>query len=48
MPIKVPDIKEQKKIGDYFEKIDKLITLHQRKYDKLKNIKKALLEKIFV
>ncbi|MFA7179356.1 MAG: restriction endonuclease subunit S [Dehalococcoidales bacterium] len=31
MPIKVPDIKEQKKIGDYFEKIDILITLHQRK-----------------
>ena len=31
MPIKVPNIKEQKIIGAYFEKIDNLITLHQRK-----------------
>jgi len=38
MPIKVPDIKEQNKIGDYFEKIDILITLHQRKF--YKNIEK--------
>ena len=39
---------EQLKIGAYFEQLDNLITLHQRKLDKLKNIKKALLEKMFV
>lgn len=42
-----PDIKEQAKIGIYFQNIDKLITLHQQKYDKLEIIKKALLEKMF-
>lgn len=39
---------EQKMIGHLFNQVDSLITLHQRKYEKLKNIKKALLEKIFV
>ncbi|MGL5277948.1 MAG: restriction endonuclease subunit S [Cetobacterium sp.] len=39
---------EQKKIGEYFEKFDKLITLHQREMEKLKNIKKACLEKMFI
>lgn len=39
---------EQKAIGDYIEKIDNLITLHQRKLEKLKNIKKSCLEKMFV
>ncbi len=38
---------EQKKIGDYFRHLDHLITLHQRKYDKLVAIKKAMLEKMF-
>ena len=38
---------EQKTIGQYFASIDNLITLHQRKYDKLVNIKKAMLEKMF-
>ena len=38
---------EQKKIGEYFSNIDNLITLHQRKYDKLVNIKKSMLEKMF-
>ena len=47
MPIKVPNIKEQRVIGTFFEKVDNLITLHQRKYDKLVNIKKSLLDKIF-
>ena len=41
-------MKEQKKIGTYFEKIDHLITLHQRKLEKLKNIKKSMLEKMFI
>ena len=39
---------EQSKIGDLFESIDNLITLHQRQVEKLKNIKSALLEKMFV
>ena len=42
------DIDEQKKIGDYFKQLDHLITLHQRKLEKLKNIKKSMLEKMFV
>jgi type I restriction enzyme S subunit len=40
--------KEQYKIGSIFHAIDNLITLHQRKLDKLNNIKKSLLEKMFV
>ena len=40
--------KEQKKIGAYFSNLDHLITLHQRKLEKLKNIKKSCLEKMFV
>ena len=47
--ISIPqDIDEQKKIGDYFSNLDTLITLHQRKLEKLKNIKKSMLEKMFV
>jgi type I restriction enzyme, S subunit len=43
----VPDTKEQSKIGSYFQNLDKLITLHKKKHDKLVNIKKAMLEKMF-
>ena len=39
---------EQKKIGEYFSIIDHLITLHQRKLDKLKNMKKAMLDQMFI
>lgn len=39
---------EQVKIGNLFQQVDSLITLHQRKLDKLKNLKKACLEKMFV
>jgi type I restriction enzyme S subunit len=46
-PIRVPNLEEQKKIGEYFSNLDNLITLHQRKYDKLQNIKKSMLEKMF-
>ena len=42
------DVKEQHQIGSFFAKLDTLITLHQRKLEKLKNIKKACLEKMFV
>lgn len=46
--IKVPCSSiEQEKIGKYFEQLDHLITLHQRKYDKLVNVKKSMLEKMF-
>ena len=38
---------EQKCIGNYFANLDNLITLHQRKYDKLTNVKKSMLEKMF-
>ena len=44
----VPDKLEQRKISDYLSSIDNLITLHQRQVEKLKNIKSALLEKMFV
>ncbi len=47
-PIIVPEKAEQDKIGEYLLKIDNLITLHQRELEKLKNIKKACLEKMFV
>ena len=45
--IPVPSEHEQHKIGDYMESLDNLITLHQRKYDKLTNVKKSMLEKMF-
>ena len=42
-----PDIQEQALIGDYLKKVDSIITLHQRKYEKLVTIKKSCLEKMF-
>lgn len=44
---RVPKLEEQEKIGTYFLNLDNLITLHQRKYDSLVNVKKAMLEKMF-
>ncbi len=41
-------VEEQGKIGDYFQSLDHLITLHQRELEKLQNIKKSMLEKMFV
>ena len=43
----LPNLSEQMKVGAYFKQIDNLITLHQRKYDSLVNVKKAMLEKMF-
>ena len=43
----VPSKEEQACIGDYFTVIDHLITLHQRKFEKLTNVKKSMLEKMF-
>ena len=42
------DIEEQKKIGKYFEELERLITLHQRKCEELQNIKKFMLQNMFV
>ena len=42
-----PSLKEQKAIGDFFRQLDNLITLHQRKFEKLTNVKKSMLEKMF-
>ena len=47
--VPIPSSKiEQEKIGEVLEKLDTLITLHQRKLEKLQNIKKSCLEKMFV
>ncbi len=42
-----PGFDEQRQIGRYFASLDSLITLHQRKYDKLVQMKKAMLDKMF-
>jgi len=48
LPITIPkDDDEKDKLGKLFTEIDNLITLHQRKYEKLKNVKKSMLEKMF-
>ena len=41
------NVAEQKQIAEFFTSLDNLITLHQRKYDKLTNVKKSMLEKMF-
>lgn len=48
MIVNVPRIDEQIQMGQLFETLDHLITLHQRKLEKLQNIKKSCLEKMFV
>ena len=47
MPIPCPNLQEQESVGRFLYSIDNLITLHQRKYDSLVNVKKAMLEKMF-
>ena len=47
MLLYMPSTVEQQQIGDFFAKLDSLITLHQRKYDKLVVFKKSMLEKMF-
>lgn len=46
--IPMPSIEEQRQIGAFFKNLDNLITLHQRKLEKLKNLKKAYLGEMFV
>ena len=48
MYLRVPNYEEQKKIAVYFDILAHLITLHQRQLEKLKSIKKSMLEKMFV
>lgn len=45
--ISFPSMNEQSQIGKYFKHLDNLITLHQHKYEKLVNVKKSMLEKMF-
>ena len=46
-PIPFPSIEEQQQIGDYFRRLDHLITLHQRKCEETKKFKKFMLQKMF-
>ena len=48
MEIYLPSLLEQERIGVFFKQLDHLITLHQRELEKLQNIKKSMLEKMFV
>ena len=48
MGVLLPSLQEQKKISSYFEKLDNLITLHQQKCDELRNIKKFMLQNMFI
>ena len=45
--VSLPSLEEQRKIGKLFDTLDNLITLHQRKFEKLTNVKKSMLEKMF-
>ena len=45
--IPVPTLEEQSKVGEYFSNLDRLITLHQRKCDETKQLKKFMLQKMF-
>lgn len=46
-PVALPELAEQKAIGQYFTNLDRLITLYERKLEKLKQFKTAMLEKMF-
>ena len=48
LEIALPILDEQKKIGEYFSGLNNLISLHQRKLEKLRQIKKSMLERMFV
>ena len=44
----LPSLAEQEKVGSFFQQLDNLITLHQRELEKLKQLKQAMLQKMFV
>lgn len=46
--VPLPSLEEQGKVGAFFTQLDNLITLHQRKLEKLKNLKQAYLNEMFV
>ena len=46
--INIPNEKEQEKISSFLEALDRIITLHQRKLERLQEVKKGLLQKMFV
>ncbi len=46
-PIGLPIFEEQKEVGEYFQSLDRLITLHQRKCEQTKKLKKYMLQKMF-
>ena len=46
-PICLPSFEEQKEVGEYFQSLDRLITLHQRKCEELKKLKKFMLQNMF-
>lgn len=48
LEIPLPNVNEQIKIGDYFVTLDTLITLHQRQCDELKELKKFMLQNMFL
>jgi len=48
MPIPFPSLVEQRKIGNYLKRLDSLLSLHQRKLEKLRQIKTSMLERMFV
>ncbi len=47
LPISLPSVAEQRKIASYLSNLDHLITLHQRKCDEVKSLKKYMLQKMF-
>ncbi|MBN6049194.1 restriction endonuclease subunit S [Lactobacillus helveticus] len=47
MKLRVPEFDEQQKIGSFFQQLDNTITLHQRKLEKLQELKKGYLQKMF-
>ena len=48
LPIQLPGLEESNQIANFLESFDTIITLHQRKLDKLQDMKKGLLQKMFV
>lgn len=48
LPIQLPGLEESNQIAYFLESVDNIITLHQRKLDKLQEVKKGLLQKMFV
>ncbi|RST69020.1 restriction endonuclease subunit S [Bacillus pumilus] len=48
MAVPIPSLNEQKNVGEFFKNLDNLITLHQRELNSLENLKKSLLQQMFI